>query len=74
MRGVTPSIEKIIGAEAPLAALQVAEQRVGAERGRWGNKGVADSSVARVPTAGEPDTFSSIRSGCWGSHGGMCAY
>lgn len=41
-------------AEDPLAALQVAEQRVGAERGRWVNEGVVQEEYGDFVGAGRP--------------------
>ncbi|MFF5020288.1 hypothetical protein, partial [Streptomyces sp. NPDC001165] len=41
-------------AEDPLAALQIAEQRVGAERGRWVNEGVVQDEYGDFVRAGRP--------------------
>ncbi|MFJ9576193.1 hypothetical protein ACIRQF_07360 [Streptomyces sp. NPDC101191] len=41
-------------AEDPLAALQVAEQRTGAERGRWVNEGVVQDEYGDFVRAGRP--------------------
>ncbi|MFE5300655.1 hypothetical protein [Streptomyces sp. NPDC056632] len=41
-------------AEDPLAALQVAEQRTGAERGRWVNEDVVQDEYGDFVRAGRP--------------------
>ncbi|WP_371235183.1 hypothetical protein [Streptomyces sp. MAD19A] len=45
-------------ADEPLAALQVAEQRVGAERGRWVNEGIVQDEYGDFVRAGRPTDVS----------------